>query len=132
MNYIKILLLFIAFNGYAQANLPKEPALPITEENIIGKWVFEDVINDKTAEENAEGKELLEGTFVEFRADKTYIIEFIMQLEGTWSLDTATSVVKTNTSRHKDHTWKIHHVYKGHIVMSRNDATQQIIFKAQQ
>jgi len=131
MKYITFLILFIAVGGYAQANLPQGPELPVTEQNIIGKWVFEDVINDNTAEENAEVKEMLEGTFVEFRADKTYIIEFIMQLEGTWSLDTSTNIVKTNTSRHKDHTWKLHHVYKDYIVMSRNEATQQIIFKAQ-
>ena len=127
----KLLLLLVTFGGYSQANLPKQAELPVNENTISGKWIFHDVINDKTPEENAETKELLEGTSVEFRADKTYIFEFIVQLEGTWSLDTTTNIIKTNTRRRKDHTWKIHHVYKDYIVMSRNDATQQIIFKAE-
>ena len=128
-NIIKVLLLLIAVSGYSQTTLPKQKELPVNEENIIGKWVFNDIINDKTPKENAEAKEWLEGTYVEFKANKTYNVEIVMLVTGKWEFDPATNTITTETNRPKDHVWKVNHVYKDYIVMTLNDGNQQVIYK---
>ena len=128
-NIFNLLLLFTAFAASAQANLPKQKELPVNEQTVIGKWVFHDLINDNTPEENAEIKELLDGTYVEFKDDKTYNAEIVMLVTGTWKLDTATQTITTDTNRRKNQIWKVNHVCKDHIVMTLNDGSQQVIYK---
>lgn len=129
-NIFNLLLLFIAFSGYSQANLPKQEELPVNEETIIGKWVFHDLINDKSPEENAEIKEYLIGTYVEFKADKTYNMEIVMLVNGEWEFDqAANTIITTQAGRPKKPLWKVNHLYKDYIVMTLNDVNQQITFK---
>jgi hypothetical protein len=128
-NIFKLLLLFTAFAGYSQANLPKQGELPVNEQTIIGKWVFHDLINDNTPEENAEKKEYLEGTFVELKSNKTYNVEIVMLVTGTWEFDPDNKTITTDTNRPTPHIWKVNHVYKDYIVLTLNDGNQQVIYK---
>lgn len=101
----------------------------ITIESVSKNWVFSDLINPKLSKaEHKENKEMLEETSIEFRKDMTFTFRFIMDLEGTWKLD---KNIITTADRRGTNTWTIHKISANEIIMSRNDAEQKIIFKAE-
>ena len=70
---------------------------------------------------------MLESTTIEFRKDMTFTFSFIVDLEGTWSLN---QNVITTTDRRGKTTWTIYKISSNEITMSRNDTEQKIIFKS--
>ena len=121
-----VLLLFVSAAFYAQ---DKTENIAVTEKAIAKKWVFKDIVNDKLSkQEYAENKDLMEGIFLELRADKTCMTSFILDEEGTWSLDAATNIITVKDR--KTNIWKINWLKENQISLSRNKAAQQIIFEA--
>ncbi len=111
----------------AQVGLSQE--IEINEKNISKKWVFADVINDGTEEKKAEMREMLEGTTITFREDKTFTFEFVTDISGTWTLDKPKKEI-TAKDRRGTNIWHIHSLTKDKAILSRNDAKQKIVFKA--
>ena len=125
--YILFTFFFIAF---FQLNAQNIKEVTISVENVSKKWVFSDLINPKfSKEEYEETKEMLGATSIEFRKDMSYTFSFIVDLEGTWSLDK--NIISTVDRRGKS-TWKIYKIYEDEITMSRNDAEQKLIFKVEE
>jgi hypothetical protein len=124
MKKIYLLLLVVSsLSLNAQTN-----TTPITIETVAKKWVFFDLINPKLSKaEYKENKELLEATGLDFRKDMTYTFSFVTDLDGTWKLD---KNIITTVDRRGTNTWNIHKISSNEIIMSRNDAKQKIIFKA--
>ncbi|AWH86772.1 hypothetical protein HYN59_17375 [Flavobacterium album] len=120
----KLLLLLLVL--VSQQTICQE--IEINEKNLSKKWVFSDVINDKSEAENAEMREMLEGTSLTFREDKTYTFDFVSELNGTWTLDPAKKEITTK-DRRGTNIWHIHSLTKEKAVLSRNDAQQKVIFK---
>ncbi len=126
-NYLILLLLFVGIlNINAQTS---ETKTPITIESVSKKWEFSDLINPKfTKEKYEETKEMLESTMIEFRNDMTFTFSFIVDLEGTWTLN---QNIITTTDRRGKTTWTIYEISPNEITMSRNDAEQKIVFKTE-
>ncbi len=123
MKKIVLILFLIA----SSAAFSQKTAL--TNEALLGKWELLDLINPKmTAEELAENKSYLEGTFLEFKSDNICVVGIIQDLDGTWTLDIANKTIVTETRRGKT-VWKIHAIESDKITLSRNEAEQKIIFK---
>lgn len=122
----KLLLLFFVL--VTQQAFCQEIA--INEKNLSKKWVFSDVINDKSEAENAEMREMLEGTSLAFRDDKTYTFDFLSQLNGTWTFDPAKKEITTK-DRRGTNIWHIHSLTKDQVILSRNDAKQKVVFKTE-
>ena len=78
-------------------------------------------------QEYKENKELLEDTVIEFRKDMTFTFTFIVDLDGTWKLENNKI---TTTDRRGENIWTIHKITEKEITMSRNEAEQKVIFKA--
>ena len=101
----------------------------INIESVSKKWEFADLINPKfSKEEYQEAKEMLESTTIDLRKDMTYTFSFVTDLDGTWKLD---KNIITTVDRRGTNTWTIHKISANEIIMSRNDAKQKIIFKAE-
>lgn len=120
-----ILLLFVL--TIAQISFGQE--IEINEKNLSKKWVFANVINNDSEEKKAEMREMLEGTVLTFREDKTYTFEFVAEITGTWTLDVAKKDITTKDRRWTN-IWHIHSLTKDKAILSRNDAEQKIVFKA--
>jgi hypothetical protein len=125
MKKIYLLLLVVSsLSLNAQTN-----TTPITIETVAKKWVFFDLINPKLSKaEYKENKELLEATGLDFRKDMTYTFSFVTDLDGTWKLD---KNIITTVDRRGTNTWTIHKITPTEITLSRNDAQQKIVFKAE-
>jgi hypothetical protein len=124
----KYFLLVFLFLSTVQLQAQEKTETPISIETVSKKWVFFDLINTKLSKaEVAENKEMLEDTAIEFRKDMTFTFSFIVDLEGSWKLENNKI---TTTDRRGKNIWTIHKITEKEIVMSRNEAEQQIIFKA--
>lgn len=124
----KYFLLVFLFLSTVQLQAQEKTETPISIETVSKKWVFFDLINTKLSKaEVAENKEMLEDTAIEFRKDMTFTFSFIVDLEGFWKLENNKI---TTTDRRGKNIWTIHKITEKEIVMSRNEAEQQIIFKA--
>lgn len=128
MNKI-IISFFILFSIVSATAQVGDKQLNLTTENISKKWIFKDLINSKfnNAEYN-QTKELMEDVSLEIRKDKTCLMSFILDLEGTWELDVIKKTI-TITDRKGTNIWKIHSLKENQIILSRNDAIQKIIFQ---
>ncbi|MES2862837.1 MAG: hypothetical protein V4666_01835 [Bacteroidota bacterium] len=124
----KYFILLFLFFSTVQIQAQEKTETPNTIESVSKKWVFFDIINTKLSKaEIAENKEMLEDTAIEFRKDMTFTFTFIVDLEGTWKLE---DNIITTTDRRGKTTWTIHKITEKEITMSRNEAEQKIIFKA--
>lgn len=116
------LFLFLGMATYSQE-------VEITESSVIGIWEVTDIVKPElTKDEIDEMKSLLEGTYLDFRPDKTCIVGIVMDLDGTWSLDAVKKKITTITKKGET-VWVIHSLTQDQIVMSRNDAKQKVVFK---
>jgi hypothetical protein len=119
-----VLLFFIVTSVSAQNHTE------ITEKNLVGKWLFKDIVEESGKDNGIplkERKELLEGVYLLLREDGTCMMSFIVDREGTWSL--AGNIISMKTT--KTDTWTIHSFTGKEIVLSRNDAKQKILFAKQ-
>ena len=122
-----IILFTFLFITVFELNAQKDNELAISVENISKKWVFSDLINQKlTKAKYKETKEMLVGTFIEFKDDMTFTFSFILDLEGTWSLE---NNVITTVDRKGKNTWIIFKITDNEITMTRNEAEQKLIFR---
>jgi len=128
MKYLLLSIFLVAsVNDTIFANNGNEKNVEINEVNIAKKWIFKDIINTKLSkEELEENKSLMEGFSLQFNKDKTCVTSFILDLDGTWKLDTSKKLVIT-TDRKGKNTWHIHSLTETKIIVSRNDAEQKII-----
>lgn len=123
----KYIIFTFLFVSVFQLNAQKDNELAISVENISKKWVFSDLINQKfTKAKYKETKEMLVGTFIEFKDDMTFTFSFILDLEGTWSLE---NNVITTVDRKGKNTWIIFKITDDEITMTRNEAEQKLIFR---
>lgn len=120
-NIIFLFILLVSQQGISQQ-------VEINEKNLSKRWVFADVINDDDEKKKAETREMLEATVLTFRQDKTYTFEFVMEVDGTWTLDRAKKQITTK-DRKGTNVWHIHSLTKNKAVLSRNDSKQKIVFK---
>ena len=104
--------------------------ITVSDQNIIGKWEFADLINpDLTKEEYKENKSLMKGAFgLTFKSDKTCTIMMIFDISGKWSLDQKTNIITTLDQRGTK-IWTIHSLSEKEITVSLNNAKQKLIFK---
>jgi hypothetical protein len=124
------LLFTFLFFFVCQLNAQDNNQVAISVDNISKKWIFSDLINPKfTKKEYEETKEMLVDTSIEFRKDMTFTFSFIVDLEGTWSLNN--TIISTEDRRGKG-TWKIYKISNTELVMSKNEAEQKIVFKLQE
>ena len=125
MKNILLFLLFAATSAVAQT-------AELNDKTLVGKWVFNDIVAE--GKDNGisleERKEMLEGVYLLFKDDKTCVTSFIMDRDGTWSYDAATKVINIKEGM-KTNTWKVHSFTAKEMVLSRNEALQQILFKRQ-
>lgn len=122
---IKLLLTLLVFTNVLYAQDTKE--LEINIENLSKEWEIVDLINpDKTKEELKEMLSLLEGITIQLFKDKTYEYTLSLDDKGTWELKDR--VIHTKDSRGKTK-WVIHHLEKKTLILSRNEATQKLVFK---
>jgi hypothetical protein len=120
------LILFLIFISSVSLHAQTDNT-EITVETVSRKWEFFDLINPKfSKEEYEETKEMLELTTIEFKEDMTFKFSFMVDLEGTWTLN---KNVITTTDRRGKTTWTIYKISPKEITMSRNDAEQKIVFK---
>ena len=124
----KLLLAAFLFLSVATIQAQEKKDTKISIESVSKKWVFFDIINSKLSkEEFKENKDLLSDTVIEFRKDMTFTFTFIVDLNGTWKLENNKI---TTTDRRGENIWTIHEISEKEITMSRNDAEQKIVFKA--
>lgn len=125
-----IIFLTIGINSFVTGQTKTSKEIAINDETICNKWVFSDIINPKLSKkELEENKSLLEGVTIEIRKDKTCLTSFILDLEGTWTLDLTENRIIIKDEKGTV-TWKIHSLSKNEIQLSRNKAEQIIVFKA--
>lgn len=126
-NYFLFVFLFVFI---FQLSAQKSNDNVLSVEMVSKKWIFFDLINPEfTKEEYNETKEMLSDTSIEFRKDMTFTFSFIVDLDGTWTLEK--NIISTEDRRGKN-TWEIHEISENKITMSRNDAIQKIIFKIEE
>lgn len=125
MKKVLIFLLFAATSAFSQT-------VELNDKTLVGKWLFNDIVAE--GKDNGislkERKEMLEGVYLLFKDDKTCVTSFIMDREGTWSLDATTKVITVKEGM-KTNTWTVHSFTGKEIVLSRNEALQKILFKRQ-
>src|SRR5690606_32248204 len=109
------LFLFVLFSFSAQAQ-----EMEITVENLSARWEFHDIkAKNMSAEEMAERKEMMEGISLTLNADGTCVTDFVMELEGKWTLDPEKKTLST-TDRRGTNTWHVHSLTQQTAVFSRN------------
>ncbi len=118
------------FANILHAQNASDAQILVTEQNILGKWIFADLINpDLTREQYEENKSLMDGAFgFTFNSDKTCVIMMIFDLEGKWSLNPKTKIIETVDQKGAK-TWQIHALSDNEMTLSLNNAKQQLIFK---
>ena len=126
-----LLLVFAAQNNFCSAQQSiKKGEIEVTEKNVSKKWVLEDIINPgKTKEQIAELKDMLSYVWLKFNEDKTYSKDFIIVIDGTWTLDKDKKTINTTDKKGKD-AWTIHSLTKDRITLSLNDSMQKLVLKA--
>lgn len=99
----------------------------INIENLSKKREIVDTINPAVSEEEREETlSMLESTYILLNKDSTYTFGFIMDVEGTWELKD--NVIYTKDSRSQN-IWIIHSLEENNIILSRNEAKQNLVFK---
>ena len=88
MNKISLLLLFVAMSVSAQSD-------KLSEKNLIGKWVFKNFTDNTGAilESPEDLKPHLATMYMEFKRDKTCVMNLMLVREGTWTLDTDARII---------------------------------------
>lgn len=123
-----VLLFFLILT--ANTLFAQEKEIAVNEKNIVKKWVFDKVINaGKTADEIKEMNELMESVTFTFKADKTFILDFMTEQTGTWELDKVKKVITTKDKRGTSN-WTIHSLTPNTITLSRVSG-HYIAFKAE-
>ncbi|KOS06288.1 hypothetical protein AM493_09765 [Flavobacterium akiainvivens] len=127
-----LLIVFIALCSHTV--FAQDAQVEVTKENLSKKWVFKDVINpDKSEAALAEMRDMLGALSLHFKKDGTYIMELLGNRKGTWQLNQDNKTITTKQDgKSASSSWTVHSLTKNELVASRDEASQKIIFAAQQ
>lgn len=124
----KYLLTAFLFLSVVTIQAQEKTNTVISVESVAKKWIFFDLINPKLSKKQyEENKEMLAETTIDFRKDMTFTFSFIVELDGTWKLENNKIIT---SDRRGETTWTIYEISEKEIIMTRNEAQQKIIFKA--